>query len=313
MKKSIVAACVAALSFGGCAREQSRSTRAEEPKAAVARAARGPLPVNPLDAGSELGRQAAAAPTPEQGLGLAHEQPKVDHLARARSLRETGDLGGALTEARRAIYTDPEDSEAITFAARTASLIGQHALAADAWAALCELRSDDAAPRIQEARTRLRALDLVGATVAARDAIERDPGAPEAYQVLGRAALARGEVQQAIDAFSKVVELAPEHGHGLNNLGFAYLRANQNEEAVEVLARAAGLLPNVAYVHNNLGIALERVGRTEEAKHAYLAATALSPKYVKARVNMNRVAKVAVPPEPAESKELEASPSSGEE
>jgi Flp pilus assembly protein TadD len=49
----------------------------------------------------------------------------------------------------------------------------------------------------------------------------------------------------------------------------------------------------VAYVHNNLGVAYERLGRTEEAQAAYATATQLSPRYVKARVNSNRMGKVA--------------------
>jgi predicted RNA polymerase sigma factor len=69
---------------------------------------------------------------------------------------------------------------------------------------------------------------------------------------------------------------------------------------VEVLERAAELLPHVAYVHNNLGVALERVGRGDEAKTAYQRAMDLSPKYVKARLNAARVAKVIVPETPVE-------------
>ena len=42
---------------------------------------------------------------------------------------------------------------------------------------------------------------------------------------------------------------------------------------------------------NNLGVAYERMGHVTEAKEAYSRATALSPRYVKARVNSDRVAK----------------------
>ena len=63
------------------------------------------------------------------------------------------------------------------------------------------------------------------------------------------------------------------------------------------LEHAAEVLPNVAYVHNNLGVALERVGRGDEAKAAYQQAMDLSPKYVKARINAARVAKVSQPTE----------------
>jgi Flp pilus assembly protein TadD len=124
-----------------------------------------------------------------------------------------------------------------------------------------------------------------------RSAITVDPGNPGGFQVVGLAQLAKGELKGAIDNFKRVTELNPEHGWALNNLGFAYLRANENEKAVEVLTRASELLPNVAAVHNNLGVALERTGETEEAKAAYQRSMDLSPKYVKARINADRVAK----------------------
>jgi Flp pilus assembly protein TadD len=291
MKKSILAACIAA-SLWGCDEQKTAPTVSSTPIPKPIVVAPAPKSV---DAGSFAARIEEPPPGPTVGIGIPHDQPQVDHLTRAKLLKETGDLSGALTEARRAVYSAPSDTEALTFVARVATTTGQHLMAADAWAQISEVQTDDAAPRIQEARCRLRGKDSMGASVAALDAIERDPGAPEAHQVHGRAALARGELQEAIDAFEKVVALKPDHGHALNNLGFAYLRANENDAAVQVLERAAQALPNVAYVHNNLGIALERVGRVEEAKSAYLSATALSPKYVKARVNMHRVAKTEVP------------------
>ena len=124
-------------------------------------------------------------------------------------------------------------------------------------------------------------------------ALLRDPEDPEVYQVLGRAHLGAHELTSAILRFQQAVHLDPEHGHALNNLGFAYLRANDNARAVEVLTQAASLLPHVAYVQNNLGVACERLGRLEEARAAYAAATRLSPRYVQARVNAERVGRVA--------------------
>ena len=62
-----------------------------------------------------------------------------------------------------------------------------------------------------------------------------------------------------------------------------------------VLETASVLLPYVAYVQNNYGVALERTGRHDEAKAAYQHAMDLSPKYVKARINVARMAKAAAP------------------
>ncbi len=128
----------------------------------------------------------------------------------------------------------------------------------------------------------------------------RDPQNVEGWQALGRAHLSAGDLPSAIVALEKAVELKPDHGYALNNLGLAYLRANENPSAAQVLERAAAQLPNVSYIQNNLGVAYERLGRVDEAKIAYERATELSPKYVKARINSERVAKVQITPDQIE-------------
>jgi Flp pilus assembly protein TadD len=229
-----------------------------------------------------------------QALALPHEHlGRVNHLARARTLRELGDLAGALTESRRALYDVPEDTELLRTIARLGQLTGQSAHAILALEQLGRMSPEDASPLVQQARLLVSLGRSAEAISVGLEALSRDPEDPEAYQVLGRAQLATGNLSEAILRFQQAVHLAPEHGHALNNLGLAWLRSNENARAAEVLARAAALLPHVAYVHNNLGVAYERLGRTEEAQAAYSAATRLSPRYVKAQVNSNRMNQVA--------------------
>lgn len=240
----------------------------------------------------------AEAPKPEEPvdvLMLKHDEARIDHFARAKQMKEEGDPKGALTEARRALYSHPTDADTLAFIGNVATKTGQHALAAEAFGRLAMQRTDDATPLISQARSLVKAKAFTQATVVARQAIAKDAGNPEGYQAAGLGHLAVGELQDAITMFSKVVELKPDHGWALNNLGLAYLRANENEKAVDVLQKAAEQLPSTAYVHNNLGVALERVGRKDEAKQAYLTSTTLSPKYVKARINAERVAKATAP------------------
>ncbi len=234
---------------------------------------------------------------PADVLMLKHDEARIDHFARAKQLKDDGDAKGALTEARRALYSHPTDADTLAFIGNVATKTGQHAMAAEAFGRIAMQRTDDATPLISQARSLVKAKAFTQATVVARQAIARDGGNPEAYQAAGLGHLAVGELQDAITMFTKVVELKPDHGWALNNLGLAYLRANENEKAVDVLQQAAEQLPNTAYVHNNLGVALERTGRKDEAKQAYLTSTTLSPKYVKARINAERVAKAAATPE----------------
>jgi Flp pilus assembly protein TadD len=253
-----------------------------------------PLP-SPLGPSEEGVRLEALS----DGLALPHEHlSRVNHLARAGTLRELGDLSGALTECRRALHDAPEDEEALRTLARLGRLTGRTELAVLAFERLGRLQPEDASPLVQQARLLLSLGRHGDATRVGAEAITRDPEDAEAYHVLGRAHLAAGNLPEAIVRFQQAVHLDPEHGHALNNLGLAWLRANENARAAEVLTRAAALLPHVAYVHNNLGVACERLGRTEEAQAAYATATRLSPRYVQARINterMNRLARLDVP------------------
>jgi len=236
----------------------------------------------------------APRPAPEDALALPHEHGRrVDHLGRARSLRELGDMAGALTEVRRALHDDPADTDALTQAARLARLQGQFDFALLAYSRLGHLVPEDAGALIQQARLLVSLGRHEEGVRVGEEAVLRAPEDAEAYQVLGRAHLMGGELTSAILRFQQAVHLEPEHGYALNNLGFAYLRAGENAKAAEVLAQAAALLPNVAYVHNNLGVAWERLGRKEEARAAYATATRLSPRYVQARVNADRMSRVA--------------------
>jgi tetratricopeptide (TPR) repeat protein len=231
----------------------------------------------------------AAPPAPALGLAHTHAGP-VNHLARARTLRDEGDATEALAEARRQLADVPEDDEALEAVARGARELGQRELAAAAFEKLAAVRDDDAVPLIQAARVRLLLKDTPGAVRLASAALVRDEANVEAHQVLGRAALVDGDLRRAIDWLEQARELAPAHGWVLNNLGFAYLRANENAQALETLQSAVEFLPDAAVVHNNLGVALERLGRTEEAQRAFERSAELAPRYTRALVNRARLA-----------------------
>jgi Tfp pilus assembly protein PilF len=295
MSNKLVAVCVAALTFTAC--QEPTLARPKPTSMAVV-----PAPVAPVIASKPTpAPEPVVQPAPERfdagtpdSLALAHDAPGVDHLARARQLLTDGDPKGALTESRRALFTTPDDEDALAFTAKVSRRVGQPLLAAEAWGRLGRVRSSDALPMLQQARALFQAKDWAGTVIAAREALARDPESAEAYHLAGLGQLSMNELTGAISSFEKAVALSPEHGWALNNLGLACLRANENPRAVEVLGRAVALLPTAAQVQNNYGVALERVGRLEEAKHAYQASMDLSPRYVKARVNAARVARQEV-------------------
>jgi tetratricopeptide (TPR) repeat protein len=290
--KKLVAAAAAAFAFAACEEPKKPTVTPTAPPVIVSKLARPPaIP----DSGVPLVTTVPVVPT--DPLAIAHETTSVDHLARAKELMNEQDLKGALTEARRALYSMPGDSETLEVIAKLGRQARQPGLSAQAWSRLAEQRPTDAIVCIKQARAHLQAKELEDAISAGKEAASRDPGNPEAFQVTGLAQLATGDLSGAITSFKTVIALQPDHGYAMNNLGLAYLRANLNDEAVEILEEAIEHLPSVAYVHNNLGVAYERVSRAEDAKHAYQVAMDLSPKYVKAKLNAARVAKSPVEPD----------------
>lgn len=292
MKKTLISAAMWALFATGCTEKQPIAPVIES-KAPLAVVKMPVLDVSATDAGrmTEIEKPVAA---PIDELSLSHDTPTVDHLARAEQLKADGDIAGALTEARRALFEHEHDADTLKLVAELATMQKRFTLAAVAQGRLCNDDIEDAVPCLREARAWLKARDYQAALGAAQSAVVRDDGNPENHQAAGLAQLSLGDLTAAITAFERAVELKPDHGYALNNLGLAYLRANENEQAVGVLEQAAKLLPHVAYVHNNLGVAYERTGQAQDAKDEYFIATSLSPKYVKAHVNASRVAKVKV-------------------
>jgi tetratricopeptide (TPR) repeat protein len=223
-------------------------------------------------------------------LGLSHDDNGgARHLDRLGELKVQGDVEAALLEGRKALFDDPTDTDALLETAQLAQRARELHLAVLAYERLGELSSEDAAPLLQHARILLELEDFDGAVTVAEQAVDRDDQNPDSHLVLGRALLSSGNLAQAIESFETTLTLSPDHPYALNNLGFAYLRANRNEEAVTALERAVELLPSVAFVHNNLGVAYERVGRSAEARLAYEDAVAAAPRYIKARLNAERM------------------------
>lgn len=231
---------------------------------------------------------------PVDMLSLSHDTPNIDHLERAKQLRSEGNSKGALLEARRALFTNGIDEEALTLISKIARDTKQYSMAAEAWSRIARIRPDDATPCIQASRNMYQSADFTGAIDAAREALIRDSESAEAHHLIGLSQLSMKDLKRSIESFERAIEINPNHAWALNNVGLAYLRANENEKAVNVLEKAATLLPTVAFVQNNYGVALERTGNFDEARSAFQHAMDLSPKYVKARLNAQRVAKMSI-------------------
>ena len=126
---------------------------------------------------------------------------------------------------------------------------------------------------------------------------EVDPESATVPRLMARAHSAKGDFEQAVDAYRRAITLDGNDAWSMNNLGLLYLEQGFVEDALPYLAKAVLMKENVAAFHNNLGMALEHQGRFVAAAGAYKGALTADPGYKKAKQNLARVEAVKSGPE----------------
>lgn len=100
---------------------------------------------------------------------------------------------------------------------------------------------------------------------------------PEAQIRAGRRALERGELAEALHAFSAALEQAPESPWAWHGRGDALQRLGDPAGALAAYQRAAALAPETGLHHAGASNALESLGRLGEAARAWDRALQLDP------------------------------------
>ncbi|HTJ58892.1 MAG TPA: tetratricopeptide repeat protein [Devosiaceae bacterium] len=113
-----------------------------------------------------------------------------------------------------------------------------------------------------------------------------DPGHAEANHLLGLIWHQTGRNEEAASHIGKAVALVPGNAIYQTNLGTVFKALNRLEDAVASYQRALAIDPKLAQVHSNLGVALLALGRTEAAAEAQETALGLAPTYVEAYANL---------------------------
>ena len=153
-----------------------------------------------------------------------------------------------------------------------------------------------------------------------REAIERDPGRPDAHINLGVALDHRGKRDEAIAEFREALRLKPDLAMAHYSLGIALLRSGEAgrgdrrvprgdpaqarlrrgpqqprqrparpgeaDEAIAEYREAMRLKPDFAEAHINLGVALRDQGKLDEAIAEYREALRLKPDHAEAHSNL---------------------------
>jgi len=93
-------------------------------------------------------------------------------------------------------------------------------------------------------------------------------------------------IEQAIQAYQKVLELNPEAAGALVNLGTIYYRQRRLVEAETYYREAIDADPNYPLANFNLGNLYDEQGRLDEAFRYYRRSLDLSPNYADAHFNL---------------------------
>ena len=147
-------------------------------------------------------------------------------------------------------------------------------------------------PKIPSESVTKRLTDLynqgqLSAVIAeAESMILQYPEASFVWNILGAAAAQLGNLEQAINAFRKVIALEPNAAEAYNNLGNALNENKMADEAIEALNIALKIRPDYFEAYYNMGNALHDLGRDEEAISYYEQAIRINPNYEKAYCNL---------------------------
>jgi tetratricopeptide (TPR) repeat protein len=87
----------------------------------------------------------------------------------------------------------------------------------------------------------------------------------------------QGKFEEAIEEYSKALELHPGHFRTLFNRAFAYDKVGLIEKALLDYTAALGVDPNNAFAYYNRGISLDRLRRLEEAISDFTLAIQIHP------------------------------------
>lgn len=116
--------------------------------------------------------------------------------------------------------------------------------------------------------------------------VTEHPNSAFLHNIAGASYAALGQANDAVDAYSRALELNPHNAEFHNNLGDALNTLGQHSEALSALNRAISIRPDFPEALNNLGNALNSLGRQSEAIPHLKRALKLKPGFPEALNNL---------------------------
>lgn len=120
-------------------------------------------------------------------------------------------------------------------------------------------------------------------------ALEIKPTYAEAQYNLGIVYKDMCRFDAALAAYQHALQLAPDNGYAYHNIGVVLEQQNRFAEAIAAYKSAVAILPNYANAYFNMGNALKSIGLIEDAHDAYTTALTLNPAYAEAENNLGMI------------------------
>ncbi|MBN2473826.1 MAG: tetratricopeptide repeat protein [Pirellulales bacterium] len=134
----------------------------------------------------------------------------------------------------------------------------------------------------------LRHDDLDGAMEAYGKALELNPKSAEALCNLGICLSTKGMLDQAESHIGRAVALRPEDQDMQLNLGMVLARQGRCQEAVTRFRKAVQIDPRFVKAHVNLAAALAKLGRNDQVIETYRTVLSIQPEYAHAHFELGR-------------------------
>lgn len=217
---------------------------------------------------------------------LTHPQAMLHRLGAAVHHQQAGRWAAAEAACLEALRLAPEHPDALNL---LAGVLLRTQRADEALAVL--QRAAQAAPQSAPVHANLaRAAFQCGvpelARIAAARAVECDPARSSNWSLLGSAMKELDRLDEAIGAFERAVQLAPQDIEPAFNLAICEGLAGRPAASAARLEALAARAPNVAEVWQALANAHAANGQVDAALPAYRKALALQPSLTSAAVNL---------------------------
>ncbi len=128
--------------------------------------------------------------------------------------------------------------------------------------------------------------DLKQAENLYRQALEREPGNPDAWHLLGMTLFSSSQFDAAIECLQEAITIVENHPDILANLGVVYRSAGRLCDARIVLEKAVQLNPQSAATQTNLGTVCLESGDLDTAEAHFKKALAVDSNFAQAAMNL---------------------------